>query len=90
MPWASAGRLTAEYVDEDAVRHIPFLVLHGSDDQTVPVSGARESVARMRELGMQHLYTEIPGGDHSLFISRNADVVEHLFSFFKLVSKSQK
>jgi hypothetical protein len=36
---------------------------------------------------MRHLYVEIPGGDHSLFISRNPQVVEHLFSFFNLVSK---
>ena len=84
----SGGRMRADYVDEQAIRHIPFLVIQGSDDQTVPASGARESVARMRELGMQHLYIEIPGGDHSLFISRHPGVVEHLFSFFNLVAKS--
>ncbi len=75
----AGGRMTADYVDEQAIRHIPFLVIQGSDDQTVPAAGSRASVARMRELGMQHLYVEIPGGDHSLFISRNPDVVEHLF-----------
>ena len=31
---------------------------------------------------MQHLYVEIPGGDHSFFVSRNPEVVGHLFSFF--------
>ena len=81
--------MTADYVDEQAIRHIPFLVIQGSDDQTVPAAGSRASVARMRELGMQHLYVEIPGGDHSLFISRNPDVVEHLFSFFDIVSKRE-
>ena len=81
--------MTADYVDEQAIRHIPFLVIQGSDDQTVPAAGSRASVARMRELGMQHLYVEIPGGDHSLFISRNPDVVEHLFSFFDIVSKGE-
>jgi predicted peptidase len=83
----AGGRLTAEYVDEEAIRHIPFLVIQGADDQTVPASNSRESVARMRAIGMQHLYIEIPGGDHSLFISRDPAVVEHLFSFFNLVSK---
>ena len=79
--------MTAAYVDAEAIRHIPFLVLQGSEDRVVPAARARESVAKMRELGMQHLYIEIPGGDHSLFISRDPEVVEHLFSFFNLVSK---
>ena len=83
----AGGSMTADYVDADAIRHLPFLVIQGSEDRVVPAARARESVAKMRELGMQHLYIEIPGGDHSLFISRNPEVVEHLFSFFNLVSK---
>ena len=83
----AGGSMHAGYVDAEAIRHIPFLVIQGSDDRVVPAAGARESVAKMRELGMQHLYIEIPGGDHSLFISRNPEVVGHLFSFFDLVSK---
>ena len=83
----AGGSVNADFVDAEAIRHIPFLVIQGSDDQVVPATGTRKSVARMRELGMQHLYIEIPGGDHSLFISRNPEVVEHLFSFFNLVSK---
>ena len=50
----------------EAIRHIPFLVIQGSEDAVVPAARTRESVAKMRELGMQHLYVEIPGGDHSL------------------------
>ena len=83
----AGGSMTADYVDADAIRHIPFLVIQGSEDRVVPAARARESVAKMRELGMQHLYIEIPGGDHSLFISRDPEVVGHLFSFFNLVSK---
>ena len=83
----AGGSMTADYVDADAIGHIPFLVIQGSEDRVVPAARARESVAKMRELGMQHLYIEIPGGDHSLFISRDPEVVEHLFSFFNLVSK---
>ena len=83
----AGGSMSAGYVDPEAIRHIPFLVIQGSEDRTVPAAGARESVAKMRALGMQHLYIEIPGGDHSLFISRNPEVVGHLFSFFNLVSK---
>lgn len=83
----AGGSLEADYVDAQAIRHIPFLVIQGTDDQTVPVSRARASVRKMQQLGMQHLYIEIPGGDHSFFISRNSEVVEHLFSFFNLVVK---
>ncbi len=83
----AGGSMNAGYVDAEAIRHIPFLVIQGSDDRVVPTTGVRESVAKMRELGMQHLYIEIPGGDHSLFISRDPEVVGHLFSFFDLVSK---
>ena len=83
----AGGSMTADYVDADAIRHLPFLVIQGSEDRVVPAARARESVAKMRELGMQHLYIEIPGGDHSLFISRDPEVVGHLFSFFNLVSK---
>ena len=53
---AAGGSMSADYVDEDAIRHIPFLVLHGSADRTVPVSRSRRSVARMKELGMEHHY----------------------------------
>lgn len=83
----AGGSMNADYVDAEAIRRIPFLVIQGSDDRVVPTAGVRESVARMSELGMRHLYIEIPGGDHSLFISRDPEVVEHLFSFFNLVSK---
>ena len=83
----AGGSMNAGYVDAEAIRHIPFLVIQGSDDRVVPTAGVRESVAKMREMCMQHLYIEIPGGDHSLFISRDPEVVGHLFSFFDLVSK---
>lgn len=85
---AAGGRMSADYVDEDAIRNIPFLVLHGSEDETVPVEGSRQSVARMKELGMEHLYVEIEGGDHSRFINQSEEVVGMLFDFFNIVAKS--
>ena len=45
---AAGGGMSARYVDEDAIRHIPFLVLHGSEGRDGPgravprVSGADE------------------------------------------------
>ena len=85
---AAGGSMSAGYVDEDAIRHIPFLVLHGSEDGTAPVERSRQSVARMKELGMQHLYVEIAGGDHSRFINQSEEVVGWLFDFFNIVAKT--
>ena len=68
---------------------IPVLVLHGDEDSTVPVEGSRNWVARMRELGMQHLYIEVAGGDHSLFVRENPETLAKVFSFFNIVGKDQ-
>ncbi len=85
---APSGGMRADYVDEDAIKHIPVLVLHGSEDATIPVERSRQSVARMKELGMEHLYVEIKGGDHSQFINQSEEVVGMLFDFFNIVAKS--
>jgi predicted peptidase len=71
-------------------RHIPILVLHGDQDRTVPVERSREWVAKMKALGMEHLYVEIRGGDHSLFVSQNPETLSKIFSFFNIVRKSQR
>ena len=71
----------------EAFKHVPVLVLHGDDDRTVPVAQTREWVAKMKELGMQHLYIEVPGGDHSLFVSRDRKQLSKIFSFFNIVRR---
>jgi predicted peptidase len=73
--------------DLDDFRHIPVLVLHGDADGTVPVELSRTWVARMRELGMEHLYVEVPGGDHSSFINDDPDMISKVFSFFDIAGK---
>jgi predicted peptidase len=71
-------------------RQIPVLVLHGDQDATVPVTQSRNWVGRMQEVGMQHIYIEIPGGDHSAFVSRNPENLSKVFSFFDIVRKDQR
>jgi predicted peptidase len=73
-----------------AFRHVPILVMHGDEDRTVNVAGTRRWVARMRELGMQHVYVEVAGGDHTNFIARDRAMVSKLFSFFNVVRKHQR
>ena len=47
-----------------------------------------DQIPRMKELGMEHLYVEIAGGDHSRFINQSEEVVGMLFDFFNIVAKT--
>lgn len=71
-------------------RHVAQALLFGDEDSTVSVEGSRRWVARMRELGMQHVYVEVPGGDHSLFVRENPETLSKVFSFFNIVGKDKK
>jgi predicted esterase len=74
----------------ELLRHIPILVMHGDEDKTIPVARTREAVARMKQLGMQYIYVEVKGGDHSLFISKSREMVSKLFSFFDIARKNER
>ncbi len=69
------------------IKHLPIFVLQGDNDEAVPVERTRTWVAKMRELGMQHVYVEIPGGDHSLLISQNKENMQKFIDFFNIVRK---
>jgi dipeptidyl aminopeptidase/acylaminoacyl peptidase len=71
-------------------RHIPILVLQGDADRTVPPAGTRDTVAKMKQLGMECVYVEVKGGDHSLFISKNRETLAKIFAFFNIVQKNQR
>jgi len=85
---APAANPPAEQLSKFA--SLPILVLQGDEDRSVPVAQTRETVARMRALGMQHVYVEFAGGDHSLFISKNREALSKVFSFFGIVGKRQR
>jgi predicted peptidase len=59
--------------------HLPIVVLQG--DQDGLVESTRVWVEDMKELGMQHEYIEIPGGDHSLVISENRNNMARVFEY---------
>lgn len=69
------------------IKHLPIFVLQGDEDTAVPVERTRAWVAKMKELGMQHIYVEIPGGDHSLLISQDAANMKKFIDFFNIVRK---
>lgn len=70
-----------------AIRHIPTLVLQGTADDAVPVDMTRRWVREMQAIGMPHVYVEIEGADHSLFISQNRENMRKVISFFDIVRK---
>ena len=67
------------------IKHIPTFVLQGDEDGLVTLT--RTWVKKMREIGMQHVYAEIPGGDHSLVISQNSEHMKKFIDFFNIVRK---
>lgn len=69
----------------ERIKHLPILVLQGDEDGLVTLT--RRWVEKMQEMGMQHVYTEIPGGDHSLVISQNAEHMQKFVDFFNIVRK---
>ena len=71
----------------NSIKHLPIFVLQGDEDAAVPVERTRAWVAKMAELGMQHVYVEIPGGDHSLLISQDAVNMQKFVDFFNIVRK---
>ena len=84
-PW-----LVVSLDELEPVKQTPILVLQGDADQNVPAEGTRDSVSKMKQLGMQYVYVEIKGGDHSLFISKDRDTLSKIFSFFNIVHKNER
>ena len=90
--WAAVGvAAPAPSVDPDqlaAFQHVPIIVLQGDEDRLVTTT--REWVAKMKTIGMEHVYVEVKGGDHSRFINANPDTLEKIFAFFNIVRKDQR
>ncbi|PYR19425.1 MAG: hypothetical protein DMF98_24665, partial [Acidobacteria bacterium] len=63
----------------ERIRHIPEVVVHGDDDATVNVSGSRTMVAKMKDLGTEVKYIEVPGGSHSGVVAPNLAAVIEFF-----------
>ena len=74
----------------ERIKHIPILVMHGDKDETIPIARTRETVTRMKALGMPYVYVEVKGGDHSLFISKSREMVSKIFSFFDVARRNER
>lgn len=76
--WGDRERLRATSPALQAERiQVPVLLLHGSDDRSVPVEQGEAMATALKRAGKTYRYVELEGGDHHL--SRQA----HRLTFFK-------
>jgi predicted peptidase len=79
--WAALGPIagTGNPQSVARIRHLPQFVVHGDADPTVPVAGSRNMVAEMKRLEANHVYVEVPGGNHVDIVVPNLPA---MFEFF--------
>jgi poly(3-hydroxybutyrate) depolymerase len=79
--WAALGPIagTGNPQSMERMRHIPQFIVHGDADPTVSVNGSRNMVAAMKTLGVDHIYIEVPGGNHTDIAVPN---LAAMFEFF--------
>ena len=71
----------------ERIKQVPEFVVHGDNDPTVSVQGSRSMVAKMKELGIEVTYVEVPGGTHSSVVTPNFAA---MFDFFDAHKKGAK
>lgn len=52
----------------ESMRHVPVAIVHGTNDELVPVSGVVHQANRLHELGYTHRLWLHPGQDHFSFV----------------------
>ena len=55
----------------ERIRTVPEIIVHGDADPTVDVAGSRAMVAKLKELGTEFKYIEVPGGLHGDVVAPN-------------------
>jgi predicted peptidase len=68
----------------ERIARVPEIIVHGDDDRTVNVQGSRTMVAKLKELGTDYKYIEVPGGSHGGVPAPNFGAI---FDFFDAHSK---
>jgi poly(3-hydroxybutyrate) depolymerase len=71
----------------ERIKNVPEFVVHGDNDPTVNVQGSRTMVAKMKELGIEVKYLEVPGGNHGSVVAPN---FAGMFDFFDAHKKTAK
>lgn len=79
--WAAIGMFSGQGTPSTVplFKHIPAFVVHGDNDPTVNVRGSRTMVDAMKANGVDYVYIEVPGGNHSNVV---APRFEEMMKFF--------
>jgi acetyl esterase/lipase len=69
------------YVD---AKDAPILMLHGTADETVPLSQSETLAAALKSAGVEHELVIVPGGPHTFYLeSEKLDLRPQVFGFLK-------
>jgi poly(3-hydroxybutyrate) depolymerase len=71
----------------EKIRNVPEIIVHGDADPTVSVAGSRAMVAKLKELGTEFKYIEVPGGLHSDVVAPNEAAVIEFFDAHRKAAK---
>jgi poly(3-hydroxybutyrate) depolymerase len=79
--WAAIAPFSGSGAAEtlERIRTVPEIIVHGDADPTVNVAGSRAMVAKLKELGTEFKYIEVPGGLHSDVVAPNIAAVIDFF-----------
>jgi poly(3-hydroxybutyrate) depolymerase len=72
----------------ERIRAVPEIIVHGDADPTVNVAGSRAMIAKLKELGTEFKYIEVPGGLHSDVVAPNLAAVIDFFDAHRKAVKS--
>jgi len=88
--WAAIGPIAGNGVPAtiERFRRIPEIVVHGDNDATVNVSGSRNMVEKMKELGVEVKYIEVPGGSHGGVVAPNLGAILDFFDTHKKATRT--
>ena len=64
------------------IQKTPVIVVQGDDDPFVNVNPTRQYVKKMKSLGINYVYIEVPGGDHMTVITHSPQNITKIFEFF--------
>jgi poly(3-hydroxybutyrate) depolymerase len=71
----------------EKIRDVPEIIVHGDADPTVNVAGSRAMVAKLKELGTEFKYIEVPGGLHGDVVAPNEAAVIEFFDAHRKTTK---
>jgi len=72
----------------ERIGRVPEIIIHGDADPTVNVAGSRAMVAKLKELGTEFRYIEVPGGVPSDVVAPNLAAAIEFFDAHRKGVKS--